>query len=103
MDDKLWFMPLIVALLLVICGTGIVKNPSMLSNYSSLTDEEKSSPAFRRYLRDIWKVMCVMAAFLILGILFNLWLGLNVFSGLAYSSFLMACDLLHRQSEVSGG
>lgn len=48
MDDKLWFMPLIVALLLVICGTGIVKNPSMLSNYSSLTDEEKSSPTFRR-------------------------------------------------------
>lgn len=104
MDDKLWFIPLAVALLLVICGTGVVKNPSILSNYSSFTDEEKSSSAFRRYLRDIRKAMCVTAVFLTVGTLLDLWLVSYAFSELPMLAgiFSMAFYLLHRQSKVSG-
>lgn len=103
MDDVLWFMPLIVALLLVICGTGVVKNPSILSNYSSFTDEEKSSPAFMRYLRDIRKAMCVTAAFLAVEALLDFWLVSYAFSEVLVliGIFSMAFYLLYRQSKVS--
>lgn len=83
MDDKLWLMPLVVALLLTVCGTGVVKKPSMLSDYSSFTDEEKHSPAFMRYLRDIRKAMCITAAVLTVGVLLDLWFGSKIYCELS--------------------
>ena len=58
---------LLVAAILVIAGAAIVKQPQLLSNYHSFTEEEKSSPAFHRYLKSVRNIMIAIAIALVGG------------------------------------
>lgn len=103
MDNMFFAMSLFTALLLVVGGTSVVKNPSSLSNYGSFTDAEKASPAFLRYLKDIRKAMCITAAVLVGGALLDLGAGSRTCSLLSVAIVLplMCFYLFYCQSKVS--
>lgn len=103
MDYKPLIISLFFAFLLVIGGTAVVKKPSILSNYNSYTEEERSSSAFLRYLKDIRKAMCVLAVVLVVGALLDLGFSSKVcffFSSIAGIP-AMAFYLFYSQSKVS--
>ena len=103
MDYKYLVISLFFAFLLVIGGTAVVKNPSILSNYNSYTDEERSSPAFLRYLKDIRRAMCVLAVVLVGGALLDFGIGSKVCFLLSsiVGIPVMAFYLFYSQSKVS--
>jgi heme/copper-type cytochrome/quinol oxidase subunit 4 len=82
---------LLVAAILVIAGTAIVKQPQLLSNYHSFTEEEKASPAFHRYLKSVRNIMIAIAIALVGGEWLSKWFDSNFYSIL---SILGVCILL---------
>lgn len=103
MDYKPLIISLFFAFLLVIGSTAVVKNPSILSNYNSYTDEERSSSAFLRYLKDIRRAMCVLAVVLVGGALLDFGFGSKVYFLLSSIAGIptMAFYLFYSQSKVS--
>lgn len=80
-----------VVVILVIAGIAIVKQPQLLSNYHSFTEEEKASPAFHRYLKSVRNIMITIAIVLVGGEWFSWWLNSNVYRIL---SIVLVCILL---------
>lgn len=92
----------IVALILIVCGMGVVKNPSILSNYGSFTEEEKSSSAFHEYLKSVRAGMVAMGIMLVVAQLMAMLFGSRFFGWVSLSSALVAfLYMLYYQSKVS--
>lgn len=93
---------LCVAVVLVICGTAVVRQPQLLSNYHMFTEEEKSSLAFRIYLRSVRNVTIGIAVLLVGGEILAGWLDLRLCSFLSFVGiFLLLFYLFYMQGRVS--
>lgn len=94
---------LFTAILLVVCGTSVVKRPSMLSNYNSFTEEEKASPAFKTYLKRVRNIMIGTAVIIVAGQFLSMLTDSEIFFII---SILLMCiglpaSLFYCQAKVS--
>lgn len=102
MDHSGLIIVLCVAVVLVICGTAVVRQPQLLSNYHMFTEEEKSSLAFRIYLRSVRNVTIGIAVLLVGGEILAGWLDLRLCSFLSFVGiFLLLFYLFYMQGRVS--
>ena len=94
---------LFTAILLVVCGTSVVKRPSILSNYNSFTEKEKASPAFKTYLKRVRNIMIGTAVIIVAGQFLSMLTDSEIFFII---SILLMCiglpaSLFYCQAKVS--
>lgn len=102
MDHSGLIIVLCVAVVLVICGTAVVRQPQLLSNYHVFTEEEKSFSAFRAYLKSVRNATIGIAVLLVGGELLAGWLDSRLCSFLSFVGiFLLLFYLFYMQGRVS--
>lgn len=102
MDHSGLIIVLCVAVVLVICGIAVVRQPQLLSNYHMFTEEEKSSSAFRAYLKSVRNATIGIAVLLVGGELLAGWLDSRLCSFLSFVGiFLLLFYLFYMLGRVS--
>lgn len=92
----------IISLVLIFCGKAVIKQPSLLSGYSSFTDSERTSYAFKRYLKAVSNALIAMAALLMGGTLASVLTGSSMWVSVFVVLFLaIPFYVLYFQSLIS--